>query len=210
MRTGEYLGKWLVEEREHQAGKFSHASQVEQLRSGQITSTTCFGGQAENYWGRLQNIRRSPEFNDPKLRPELLPLSAQYSAKVVSAITAIFTTLKTQNQNEYGGVPNMAARDIVMSTNPDSVKVGSRWLDTPDFYDTHTGMGVAWYAKRVADRGVPETNLGIAADLIRIRPIYLDAANVAIAQFQECLEETGRLPLGGTSSGNVTLWTPTT
>ena len=208
MILSEHLGKWLLEEREQQALKFSHESQVVALRAGRITANECFGGQAGSYWGRLQNIRSKDEFQADKTRRDLLPFTAQYAGKTLNSVTALWTTLKTVNQDEYGGTREMVIRDVVDSTAALDAKVAYHWLEQRDFGRTHTGLGIGTYSDEIHRRGIPETNLGIALDLIRIRGIYLDAAAVALAQFNECFEETGVLPVGGTSSGNIELYSP--
>ncbi len=208
MSDVEYLGKWLTEERKQQALKFDHAQQVKLLRDAPITSERSFGGMSGSYWVRLQKIRQSPEFQERDKRKELLPAAAQYAAKTVSALTAIATTLRTQNKDKYGGAPDLVVADIIKNTPDNAVKLGARWLDTPDYYETPTGMSLGWYSARVAERGIPKTNLGIASEILRVRPLYLEAATIAVAQFAECLEETGTLPIGGTSSGNISLYRP--
>jgi hypothetical protein len=210
MIMGEYLAKWMEEELPYQQSKFSHGDQVRQLRTGRVTTQEAFGGQAANYWNnRLQKlVRASAEFKDPKDRLVLLPQAAQYAGKTLTSLTALYSTLRTQNGDTYGGIPQLVINDVTAHLTPEVVKSGYRWLDTPDFDDTQAGMGTLWYATRVARHGIPAKNLGILGDLIVVRDIYLDAASMAAAQFEECLIETGTLPVGGTSSGNVTLWTP--
>ena len=91
---------------------------------------------------------------------------------------------------------------------PDFIKRGHKQLAKDDFDDTSLGIGIGWYAKRLETRGIPHTNLGIAAELPRISGLYLDAAAMAIAQFEICYETLGVLPRGGLSSGNIEIWTP--
>jgi len=197
-----------MKEKAHQNKKFPHANQLAMLLHGQLTASDSIGGHAESYWSRLQVIRQSESFSNPESRERLLLLAAQYAGKAASSYTALFAVLKTRFKDDYGGSRNMIMNAVAASISDEETKAAYRWLDAEDYYETPPGRGIAAYADRVRARGAPETNLGIAADLIRVRAICVDAAHIAVAQFNECYEETGKLPMGGTSSGEIEIWTP--
>ena len=210
MQIAQVYGEWLHDELGHQLEKFKHGQQVKQLTATHLTSNTNFAGHMGSYWGRLMNNRRAVLAGEADHLDTLLQ-NTQLIGKLTPSMTALWRTMRTAHKADYDGSNILPIQDIVRTAEtlgPAFVKAGYVQLDKIDIDDTSLGKATHFYGDHLKQHGIPNTNLGLAAELDRIRPLYLDAAQMAMAQFELCYETLGVLPRGGLSQGNIELWTP--
>lgn len=210
MQIAPIYGEWLQDELGHQLEKFEHSQQVEQLTATHLTSNTNFAGRMSTYWGRLMNNRRAVLAGEVNPRDTLLK-DTQLIGKLTPSMTALWRTMRTAHKPDYDGSNILPIQDIVRTAEVFGsafVKEGYVQLAKIDIDDTSLGKATHFYGDHLKQHGVPETSLGMAAELARIRPLYLEAAQMAMAQFELCYETLGVLPRGGLSQGNIELWRP--